>query len=360
MEYHRRGAHQGFWRLKESITIPSDADMLKMVTPEQVVLSESMQVGQRHLQDAGYGGTAEAAKEDDESKLSIEQQLAPWITTKNFLQATQAKAMLRLHGEGDPTGRGEAFSFIRVSMKDIFVRAGEDYEQKMGMISCLVLINCVRMLTSFAAEADSRPKSAHRYNVAEQQNVYKSEIERIWKAQFDSLSRKDEPQLTEEDEDRDRAQKNRGKSRFEDLDFPMNMVSGSHRASVPPASPAYSRGSSVDRDVSLGPETSQRVLRVSRFVDGEWRMEIVRDPAVIRAYVRRRQAIEEESATADSLAPTGDEEKDKRARKRLEEEIARMKKNQERRLHRKNAKIVKEGGTPMQLNRTVKPDTTVS
>jgi transcription initiation factor TFIID subunit 1, fungi type len=37
-----------------------------------------------------------------------------------------------------------------------------------------------------------------------------------------------------------------------------------------------------------------------------------------------------------------------------------MKKNQERRLHRKNAKIVKEGGTPLQLNRPVKADTTVS
>ena len=45
---------------------------------------------------------------------------------------------------------------------------------------------------------------------------------------------------------------------------------------------------------------------------------------------------------------------------RLEEEIARMKKNQERRLHRKNAKIVKEGGTPLQLGRPIKPDTTVS
>ena len=45
---------------------------------------------------------------------------------------------------------------------------------------------------------------------------------------------------------------------------------------------------------------------------------------------------------------------------RLEEEIARMKKNQERRLHRKNAKLIKEGGTPMQINRVVKADTTVS
>ena len=132
MEYNRRGPHQGFWRLKSDWPIPSQAEMLKMVTPEQVVLSESMQVGQRHLQDAGYGITNEV-KDDDESNLSIEQQLAPWITTKNFLLATQAKAMLRLHGEGDPTGRGEAFSFVRVSMKDIFVKAGEDYAEKLGM-----------------------------------------------------------------------------------------------------------------------------------------------------------------------------------------------------------------------------------
>jgi hypothetical protein len=131
MEYNRRGPHQGFWRLKSDWPVPSQAEMLKMITPEQVVLSESMQVGQRHLQDAGYGITNEV-KDDDESNLSIEQQLAPWITTKNFLLATQAKAMLRLHGEGDPTGRGEAFSFVRVSMKDIFVKAGEDYAEKLG------------------------------------------------------------------------------------------------------------------------------------------------------------------------------------------------------------------------------------
>jgi len=35
-----------------------------------------------------------------------------------------------------------------------------------------------------------------------------------------------------------------------------------------------------------------------------------------------------------------------------------MKKNQERRLMRKNAKILKEGGTPLQLRRPMKPDTT--
>lgn len=134
MEYHRRGEHQTFWRLKANFARPSPADMLKMVEPEHVVLSESMLVGQRHLLDAGYG-KSEAdmdVKDGDEGKLDTEQQLAPWITTKNFIHATQGKAMLKLHGEGDPTGRGEGFSFIRVSMKEIFVPAGEDPEELNG------------------------------------------------------------------------------------------------------------------------------------------------------------------------------------------------------------------------------------
>ncbi|KIY51236.1 hypothetical protein FISHEDRAFT_64273 [Fistulina hepatica ATCC 64428] len=322
MEYNRRGEDQGFWTLKKTLTIPSDAEMLKMVTPEQVVLAESMQVGQRHLQDAGYTQTVE---QEDEQNLSVEQQLAPWNTTKNFISACQQKAMLQLHGPGDPTGRGEAFSMMRISMKDIFVKAGENYEQKL-------------------AELESRPKSAHRYNVAEQQQIYKSEIERIWKAQYDSLSRKDKPQLTQEEADRyykPTAKQEGGASRHE--------------------SPSFgARGQSSDptREGSMGPEASRKVLRIKRKISGEWRTEIIRDPAVIRAYVHARELLEEENTVADRLAPTGDADKDKRARKRLEEEIARMKKNQERRLHRKNAKIIKEGGMPMQLSRTIKPDTT--
>jgi hypothetical protein len=37
---------------------------------------------------------------------------------------------------------------------------------------------------------------------------------------------------------------------------------------------------------------------------------------VIAAYVRKRQTIEEETTLADTLAPTGDAEKDARAKKR--------------------------------------------
>lgn len=156
--------------------------------------------------------------------------------------------------------------------------------------------------------------------------IYKSEIERIWKAQFDSLSRKDEPQLSD-DEDKKDAKKPQ---------MQPSVPSGPAGRSSP--APPFSRGSSLEREGSVGLDGSKSVLRIKRLVsyslyinlscstlnasawlfkiDGVWQTEIIRDPAVIRAYVRGRQVLEEEATLADSLAPTGDIDKDKRAKKR--------------------------------------------
>jgi hypothetical protein len=148
-------------------------------------------------------------------------------------------------------------------MKDIFVKAGENYEQKVGKCTRFSLV--VALLTPRpSAEAENRPKSAHRYNVAEQQVIYKSEVERIWKAQFDSLSRKDEPQLTEEEKEEDVPKARQPSVRQETVPPEMSPVAGPSS----PASPAFSRGSSLERDreMSMGPESTRRVLRIKRLV----------------------------------------------------------------------------------------------
>lgn len=56
--------------------------------------------------------------------------------------------------------------------------------------------------------------------------------------------------------------------------------------------------------------------------------------------------------------PTGDEDLDKRRRKMIEEKIQMMRRNQERRLQRKNQQLISAGGEPMQMKGTTKPDTT--
>lgn len=290
MAYNRKSGdvHQGFWRLKPNVPIPDESELQKLLTPEHICLVEGMQVGQRHLLDAGFTKTAEGVEDDgDETKMDIEQLLAPWITSKNFLHATQGKAMLKLHGEGDPSGRGEAFSFVRVSMKEIFLRAGEDVDERL------------------AAEAEARARSGHRYNVAEQQAIYRSEIDRIWRAQIAALSNPEPPKVTVREEREWREE--------------------------------------MQRQAAQHDERASKPLLVRRYVDGVWYKQIVRDPSVINAYVKQRQHIEEESIVTESLVPTGDAALDAQRRKRLEEEIAARVKNQDRRLQRKNAKAAAEG-----------------
>ncbi|CAG8728346.1 2856_t:CDS:2, partial [Acaulospora colombiana] len=69
-----------------------------------------------------------------------------------------------------------------------------------------------------------------------------------------------------------------------------------------------------------------------------WTKTLVTDPSVINAYVRHRQLIEEQAMSAELLEPTNDEEKNKRLKKRIQDQLAKLRRNQERRQQRKTAR----------------------
>ncbi|KAG9025969.1 hypothetical protein FRB95_009534 [Tulasnella sp. JGI-2019a] len=331
MEFHRTGPHQGYWRLKTTIEHPTREKMLRIVEPENVVVSEGTEVGKQQLDDMGYikADIGEEANDEEAATKPIAEQLAPWYTTKSFVSAATKGSFMKLHGEGDPTGRGEGFSFIRTSAKTPFMKAGEDPEAK-------------------EAEIAAKTKSTHRYTVADQHTAYRQEIDRIWKAQHDSLSNPIPPALSDEE------------------DEPLPSHSISRRGSVQPGrrdrSPSViservgSRGMSVgfggqgdggSVDGRGGDAMSNRVLRIRRLIEGKWTMEIIRDQRVITAYVDRKRAEEEAMVDVEDVQVTGDAAVDARNAKRIQDHIAKMKKNQDRRLQRKNAQIIKAGGTPM-------------
>jgi hypothetical protein len=203
MDYHRKGDHAGYWRPKPGWEVLTDAKAMELVTPENAVLYESMQVGQRHLQDAGYSRARVQAVDGKQGKLSIEQQLAPWIATKNFINATQAKSMIQIYGEGDPTGRGEGLSFIWVSMKTPFKPLGYVSDDEKGDPLSLSAEQRLPDLRPGIEPEPVKKWNAHKYKVADQQTVYKAEIERVWQAQFKALSNKVEPELSTSNEDLD-------------------------------------------------------------------------------------------------------------------------------------------------------------
>jgi transcription initiation factor TFIID subunit 1 len=167
----------GVWVPPPGTQVPNAETMRGWIRPEAVCVLDSMQVGVQHLADLGISENKDGDEDKDvDEGANIELQLAPWRATKNFLNACQSKAMLKLHGEGDPTGRGEGFSFVKTSMKGGFTAFGESVEDKI--------------------DARRRKENGgHSYNVAKQQKAYEDSIRRIWDAQKAGLSR------TEEDSD---------------------------------------------------------------------------------------------------------------------------------------------------------------
>lgn len=59
----------------------------------------------------------------DNDLVKLEESLTPWNISKNFINATQMRAMVQIHGAGDPTGCGEGFSFLKTSMKGGFLKS---------------------------------------------------------------------------------------------------------------------------------------------------------------------------------------------------------------------------------------------
>lgn len=260
------------WEMRPGETVPDEETIRSMVKPEDVCLLESMQVGLQHLQDAGFS-KGDDESDDDEGKegQSIEQQLAPWYTSRNFNHAAQGKAMLQLHGEGDPSGRGEAFSFIKTSMKGGFKAIGESVEDKLDAKKLKEL-------------------GGHSYNVARQQRSYEESIRRIWDGQKQSLSSTVEHSDTEMEQDDTEA------------------ADGLFGRAETPRSEVQTPAAFRRRDDETGSQFSRfstdsqagKVLRISRNVRDKYGNlelveEVIRDPRVIRQYMKRRHAKEAET-----------------------------------------------------------------
>ena len=259
------------WEMRPGEAVPTEEAIRALIKPEDVCLLESMQVGQQHLQDAGFSkGDDDSEDDDGKEGQSVEQQLAPWYTTRNFLNATQGKAMLQLHGEGDPSGRGEAFSFMKTSMKGGFKAVGESVEDKLDAKKLKEL-------------------GGHSYNVARQQRSYEESIRRIWEAQRQSLSSTLEQSDTDVDDDNpEETDGYFGSVRTPQSEAQNTMMFRRHDDET------TSQFSKFSTDSHTG-----KVLRITREIwnthgELEQVQDVIRDPRVIRQYLKRRYAKEAE------------------------------------------------------------------
>jgi len=299
----------GTWEPMAGETIPEETILRTWIKPEDVCLIDSMHAGDKQLQDAGIKSNEIKDDEEEQDGENMDVKLAPWNTTKNFLNACAGKAMLELHGEGDPTGQGLGFSFIKVSMKGGFRDVGESAADRVDAKKLKEL-------------------GGHSYNVQRQQTMYEAAIKRIWNKQKDSLSAANPPSEVDDDVEATAAARNAVRQRSE-VGTPVLMRHDDDTMSQ------YSRNSGAD---SRG-----KKLRITRTIKNAYDeyeevVETITDPEVIKLYLKRKKQERLMNMTVDDIKPSGDDEYDRQQVAKLKAELARLQRNVERREGREKAK----------------------
>ncbi|XP_072482933.1 transcription initiation factor TFIID subunit 1 isoform X2 [Notamacropus eugenii] len=386
-DFKRTGMDSNWWVLKTDFRLPTEEEIRAMVSPEQCCAYYSMIAAEQRLKDAGYGEKSffapeEENEEDFQMKIDDEVRTAPWNTTRAFIAAMKGKCLLEVTGVADPTGCGEGFSYVKIpnkptqqkddkepqpvkktvtgtdaDLRRLSLKNAKQLLRKFGVpeeeikkLSRWEVIDVVRTMSTEQARSGEGPMSkfarGSRFSVAEHQERYKEECQRIFDLQNKVLS---STEILSTDTDSSSAED----SDFEEMGKNIeNMLQNKktssqlsrereeqERKELQRMLLVSSGGSHKDDDTasvtSLNSSATGRCLKIYRTFrdeDGKEyvRCETVRKPAVIDAYVRIRTTKDEEFIRKFALFDEQHREEMRKERRRIQEQLRRLKRNQEK------------------------------
>ncbi|XP_008945141.1 PREDICTED: transcription initiation factor TFIID subunit 1-like [Merops nubicus] len=330
---------------------------------------------------------------------------APWNTTRAFIAAMKGKCLLEVTGVADPTGCGEGFSYVKIpnkptqqkddkepqpvkktvtgtdaDLRRLSLKNAKQLLRKFGVpeeeikkLSRWEVIDVVRTMSTEQARSGEGPMSkfarGSRFSVAEHQERYKEECQRIFDLQnkvlestevlstdtdsssaedsdFEEMgknienmlqNKKTSSQLSREREEQERKElqrmllgedsgndKERGKKDRRDKKGLSSGASSNSHKDDDTASVTSLNSSATGRRL--------KIYRTFRDEDGKEyvRCETVRKPAVIDAYCRIRTTKDEEFIRKFALFDEQHREEMRKERRRIQEQLRRLKRNQEK------------------------------
>ncbi|XP_033126972.1 transcription initiation factor TFIID subunit 1-like [Anneissia japonica] len=405
-DFKRTGMDSNWWVLKPDFRLPTEEEMRSVVTPEQCCAYYSMLAAEQRLKDAGYGEKSffapEDDNEDDNAKIDDEVKTAPWNTTRAFISAMKGKCLLQVTGTADPTGCGEGFSYVKVpnkptqqkdnqtspqpekklvtgtdaDLRRLNLKSAKQLLRKFGVaeeeikkLSRWEVIDVVRTLSTQQAKAGeggmSKFARGNRFSIAEHQERYKDDCQRIFDLQNRVLASNeilstDEDSSSGDDSDIERMGENidsvltnkktssqisHEKEEEERKELQRMIMSDSKdiktKRSNAGTPPGIASGSSGIKDDDAGSTHSfsssmaGRPLKIYRTFRDEHGVEYVRSemvmkPEVIDTYVRIRQTKDETYIKQFALHDEAHREEMKKERRRIQEQLRRIKRNQQK------------------------------
>uniref|UniRef100_A0A671LE28 Transcription initiation factor TFIID subunit n=1 Tax=Sinocyclocheilus anshuiensis TaxID=1608454 RepID=A0A671LE28_9TELE len=397
-DFKRTGMDSNWWVLKPDFRLPTEEEIRAMVSPEQCCAYYSMQVAEQRLKDAGYGEKSFFAPEEEneeefQMKIDDEVRTAPWNTTRAFIAAMKGKCLLEVTGVADPTGCGEGFSYVKVpnkptqqkddrepqpvkktvtgtdaDLRRLSLKNAKQLLRKFGVpeeeikkLSRWEVIDVVRTMSTEQARSGEGPMSkfarGSRFSVAEHQERYKEECQRIFDLQNKVLESTevlstDTDSSSAEDSDFEEMGKNienmlqnkktssqlsREREEQERKELQRMLMGEDNERERGPS--ALSTSSHKDDDASsvtsLNSSATGRRLKIYRTFrdeDGKEyvRCETVRKPGVIDAYLRIRTTKDDDFIRKFALFDEQHREEMRKERRRIQEQLRRLKRNQEK------------------------------
>uniref|UniRef100_A0A7N8YC84 Transcription initiation factor TFIID subunit n=1 Tax=Mastacembelus armatus TaxID=205130 RepID=A0A7N8YC84_9TELE len=393
-DFKRTGMDSNWWVLKPDFRLPTEEEIRAMVSPEQCCSYYSMLVAEQRLKDAGYGEKSffapeEENEEDFQMKIDDEVRTAPWNTTRAFISAMKGKCLLEVTGVADPTGCGEGFSYVKVpnkptqqkddkepqpvkktvtgtdaDLRRLSLKNAKQLLRKFGVpeeeikkLSRWEVIDVVRTMSTEQARSGEGPMSkfarGSRFSVAEHQERYKEECQRIFDLQNKVL---ESTEVLSTDTDSSSAED----SDFEEMGKNIeNMLQNKKTSSQLSREREEQERKELQRMLmglcesacllftehlsdddtssvtSLNSSATGRRLKIYRtFKDEDGkeyvRCETVRKAAVIDAYTRIRTTKDDEFIRKFALFDEQHREEMRKERRRIQEQLRRLKRNQEK------------------------------
>uniref|UniRef100_A0A671L622 Transcription initiation factor TFIID subunit n=1 Tax=Sinocyclocheilus anshuiensis TaxID=1608454 RepID=A0A671L622_9TELE len=397
-DFKRTGMDSNWWVLKPDFRLPTEEEIRAMVSPEHCCAYYSMLVAEQRLKDAGYGEKSFFAPEEEneeefQMKIDDEVRTAPWNTTRAFIAAMKGKCLLEVTGVADPTGCGEGFSYVKVpnkptqqkddrepqpvkktvtgtdaDLRRLSLKNAKQLLRKFGVpeeeikkLSRWEVIDVVRTMSTEQARSGEGPMSkfarGSRFSVAEHQERYKEECQRIFDLQNKVLESTevlstDTDSSSAEDSDFEEMGKNienmlqnkktssqlsREREEQERKELQRMLMGEDNERERGPS--ALSTSSHKDDDASsvtsLNSSATGRRLKIYRtFCDEDGkeyvRCETVRKASVIDAYLRIRTTKDDDFIRKFALFDEQHREEMRKERRRIQEQLRRLKRNQEK------------------------------
>ncbi|EDW96463.1 transcription initiation factor TFIID subunit 1 isoform X1 [Drosophila yakuba] len=394
-DFKRTGMDSNWWVIKPEFRLPSEEEIRAMVSPEQCCAYFSMIAAEQRLKDAGYGEKfLFAPQEDDDEeaqlKLDDEVKVAPWNTTRAYIQAMRGKCLLQLSGPADPTGCGEGFSYVRVPNKPTQTKEEQESQPKRSVtgtdadlrrlplqrakellrqfkvpeeeikkLSRWEVIDVVRTLSTEKAKAGEEGMDkfsrGNRFSIAEHQERYKEECQRIFDLQnrvlasSEVLSTDEAESSASEESDLEELGKNlenmlsnkktstqlsREREELERQEL-LRQLDEEHGGPSSSGGAKGAKGKEEAGQQMLATNNQGRILRITRTFRGNdgkeyTRVETVRRQPVIDAYIKIRTTKDEQFIKQFATLDEQQKEEMKREKRRIQEQLRRIKRNQER------------------------------